>query len=219
MNVNEPRKGNSPNSVVRLDSTESDPRFVAAYRAAIETEAAFDETLTAVGALPIPGGDLASARHLTMYLGTLFNEAHNASTQLAFMEMPRAQYIINRQMIEYYARNRWFLEYKKEATLELDLLQKSVYLEARNNPKAFDPAITVSLEQKYLKWAAANPDLDALKRTIPGITDMVRLSLDDPPKGHVLVLRDAERARPWKKPRHPGRASPQQRRHDNEKPR
>ena len=124
--MNDSATPDSQLTVVRLESSESDPRFVAAYGVAIEVEIAFDEALNAIGLLPITGGDLASARHLTMYLGTLFNELHNASTQLAFMEVPRAQYILNRQMIEYYARNRWFLEFKNEATLELELLQKAV---------------------------------------------------------------------------------------------
>lgn len=126
-------------ATVQFKSTEKDPRFVAVYRIAIASENAFEATLLTLGDLLI-GNDrqLESLRRLSLYLGTLFHEVHAAGTQLSFMEMPRAQYILNRQLVEYYARNRWFIDNKDAALRELDLLPKTVHKEVENNKGAFD---------------------------------------------------------------------------------
>ena len=59
--------------------------------------------------------------------------------------MPRGQYILNRQIVEYFARNRWFLENKSAAVMDMDLLPKTVYLEVQQNQGAFKrPALRSS---------------------------------------------------------------------------
>lgn len=170
----------SPTRAVKLESTETDPRFVAAYEVATASEDAFENTLREFGNLSISGDrELESLRRISLYLGTLFGEAHAASTQLAFLEMPRAQYILNRQLIEYFARNRWFVEHGSEAAVELDLLPKTVYLEVQANAAAFsDPAFVKQITDNYTAWARQNPALDSVKPNTPSPTKMVRLALD-----------------------------------------
>ena len=80
---------------IHFESTETEPQFVAAYKVAIASADALEHLIQTLQMIPIAGGDLASVRHLTIYLATLFDEVHNASTQLAFLEIPRAQYILN----------------------------------------------------------------------------------------------------------------------------
>jgi len=170
-----------PEPAVRFESTETEPRFVAAYNVAIASQAAFEATLQDFGNLRIPGNDREreSLRRISLYLGTLFGELHAASTQLSFMEMPRAQYVLNRQLIEYHARNRWFIEHKEIAVNELDRLPKAVHIEVTNNPGAFDEPARIRIAENYAEWAKEHPDLDALKHSVPGPTDMVKLSFDD----------------------------------------
>lgn len=167
---------------VQMNFTETEPRFVAAYRVALASEDAFESVLDALAKLQIGGNDREreSLRRISLYLGTLFGEAHAASTQLGFSEMPRAQYILNRVLIEYYARNRWFVENRAATVLELDLLPKTVYDEVQNNPKAFNIAgVREEIAKNYAEWAALNPELDAIKHKLPGMTKMVELALDD----------------------------------------
>lgn len=166
---------------VRLEVETTDPRYVRAYRAASRMEDAFAKTVRALGDLPLSDRTSESLRRLSLYLGTLATEAIAASIQLSLLEMPRAQYILNRQIFEYFARNRWFLEHKSAALMEMDLLPKTAYLEVRNNKGAFkDPAFVQQYEATYLAWAAQNPALDSAKHAVPGPTEMVRLSLDQP---------------------------------------
>lgn len=167
---------------VHFESTETDPRFVAAYSVAVTSEDAFEATLRNLGNSPIPRNDRErqSLRRISLYLGTLFGELHAASTQMSFMEMPRAQYVINRQLIEYYARNRWFIEHKEVAVHELDLVPKTVHLEVERNSAAFDKMSRTRIAQNYAAWAKEHPELDALKHSVPGQTEMVKTSLDDP---------------------------------------
>lgn len=167
--------------VVRFESTEKEPRFVDAYGVAIESADAFEATLQRLGDLAIASNrELESLRRISLYLGTLFREAHAACVQLAFMEMPRAQYIFNRQLFEYYARNRWFLEHKDAAVHDLDLVPKTVYEEVEKNPGAFDAESRQAITDNYAAWAKENPALDQVKHDLPGPTEMVRLALDKP---------------------------------------
>lgn len=173
-------ESNGPTKVIHFEATETDPRFVAAYVAAIASEDAFEGTLQELGNLPIGDRELESLRRISLYVGTLFHEAHAATTQLAFMEMPRAQYILNRQLIEYYARNRWFLENKEPAVRDLDLLPKTVQKEVESNPGAFDADFRRDIAQKYAEWARENPALDQIKHAVPGPTELVKLAIDGP---------------------------------------
>lgn len=183
-----------PTATVRFESTEKDPRFVAAYSAAIASEDAFEETLQTLGNLPIANDrELESLRRLSLYLGTLFHEVHAANTQLSFMEMPRAQYILNRQLIEYYARNRWFIENKEAALRDLDLLPKTVHKEVEKNSSAFDAESRLAIAHKYAEWARENPGLDGVRHVVPGSTELVKLALDKPDEffwyyGHPSVI-------------------------------
>lgn len=175
-------ESNGPTKAIHFEATEKDPRFVAAYEAALASGDAFEATLQALGNLPIAAGDrvLESLRRISLYVGTLFQEAHAASTQLSFMEMPRAQYILNRQLIEYFSRNRWFLENKESAVRDLDLLPKTVHKEVERNPGAFDAEFTRDIAHNYATWAKENPELDQIRHDIPGPTGLVKLALDEP---------------------------------------
>ncbi len=164
---------------IHFTSTEKEPRFVAAYNVAIALGDAFEATLETLGNVPIANNrELESLRCISLYLGTLFHEVYTASMQLSFMEMPRAQYILNRQLIEYYARNRWFLENKKAAVRDLDLLPKTVHTEVERNPGAFDSAFRKTIADNYAEWARDNPALDQVKHAIPGSTELVKTALD-----------------------------------------
>lgn len=162
---------------------ESDPRLIEAYKIARQAEDSFENTLQSVGRKPIPGEQrkIESVRRISMYVGTLFGEVLAASMQLGVLEMPRAQYILNRQLIEYYGRNRWFLEHADAALMEMDTLPKTVWREVQSNRSAFnDPAFVDQIEQNYKTWAREHPDLDAKEHKVPGFTEMVRLALDSP---------------------------------------
>ena len=169
---------------IELKAVETDPRVVYAYNVAREAEEAFDGTMTSLGLLPIASSDRSaeSLRRISLYLGTLFTEALAASLQLGILEMPRAQHLLNRQLLEYLARNRWFVQNEKLALAELDRLPKIVRDEVKANPGAFktDPAYVAAIEANYASWKAANPALDAAAHRTPGITEMVKLYLDDP---------------------------------------
>lgn len=174
-------ESNGPTKAIHFEATEKDSRFVAAYGAAVASKDAFEATLQALGDLPIAGDRvLESLRRISLYVGTLFHEAHTASTQLSFLEMPRAQYILNRQLIEYYSRNRWFLENKEAAVRDLDLLPKTIHKEVERNPGAFDAEFKRDIGQNYAEWAKENPELDQIRHDIPGPTELVKLALDEP---------------------------------------
>jgi hypothetical protein len=165
---------------IRAEFEETDPRVVAAYQAARRCEAAFTETLSSVAALPIPGGEreAESLRRITLYLGGLFSEMLAASIELAIHEMPRAQHVLNRQLLEYLAHNRWFMEYPAAATDALDRLPKTVYLEVTADVDAFDQTYVEEITRIYRDWANEHKELDETPpQPKPSITQLVKLTL------------------------------------------
>jgi hypothetical protein len=167
-------------TTIRAEFEEDDPRVVAAYQAARRCEVAFTETLSSVAALPIPGSEreAESLRRITLYLGGLFREMLAASIDLAIHEMPRAQYVLNRQLLEYLAHNRWFMEYPAAATDSLDRLPKTVYLEVTANADAFEQDYIEEITRIYRDWANEHGEVDkAPPQPKPSITQLVKLAL------------------------------------------
>ncbi len=172
----------SATKTFKLQVEETDPEANAAYGAVRKIDAAFVETQGRLTGDPIPGADreTEALRRISLYLGTLFTELFAASTELAMLEMPRAQLVLNRQLLEYFAANRWYIEHAPVAVDELARLPKTVYEEVLANPGAFDVETTAKLEANYRNWAADNPELDGARRQVPSFTTMVALALHKP---------------------------------------
>jgi hypothetical protein len=111
-------------------------------------------------------------------LGGLFSELLAASVELAVHEMPRAQYILNRQLLEYLAQTRWFIEHRGAATDALDRLPKTVYLEVIANTDAFEQSYIEEITRIYKDWANEHKEVDeSPPQRQPKITELVKLAL------------------------------------------
>jgi hypothetical protein len=160
---------------IGLTVEDDDPRLVAFYPIADSAYDAFEETLRRVGLVPNDGlgRRWESVRRLSLYLGTLFGELMVATTQLAILEMPRAQYVLNRQLFEYFVRNQWFMANQDEALRQMDVLPRTVFKEMEKLPKLFDAATRAGITQNYQEWAKEHPELDVDVKEV-GPTRMIR---------------------------------------------
>lgn len=152
----------SKKRVIRLNIEDSDPKIVAFYPIASDAYDALEDILRKIGLLAIPADQRSreSVRRLTLYLGTLFGELMVATTQVALLEMPRAQYVLNRQLFEYFVRNQWLVMHPDEALRQMDTLPRAVFTEMKRFPNVFGAATRAGIEQNYREWAQQHPALD-----------------------------------------------------------
>ena len=160
---------------IGLKVEDDDPRLVAFYPISDSAYDAFEDTLRNVGLVQNDGRGRRweSVRRLSLYLGTLFGELMVATTQVAILEMPRAQYVLNRQLFEYFVRNQWFMANQDEALRQMNVLPRTVFKEMEQFPSLFDPATRAGITRNYQEWAREHPELDVDVQEV-GPTRMIR---------------------------------------------